>query len=377
MERDARIYVAGHTGLAGSAIVRALRSAGYANLLLRRHAELELADPRAVAEFFSCERPEYVFVAAARVGGILANDRYPADFIAENLAIELNVIREAARSGVRRLLFLGSSCIYPRDCPQPMREEQLLAGPLEPTNRAYAIAKIAGVELCRAYNRQHGTRFLAAMPTNLYGPGDNYDPETSHLLPALIRKVHEAKVRGEPTVTVWGSGSPRREFLHSDDLGEACVFLMRLPEERFDALVSPDRVPLVNIGAGKDIAVAELAVLVAEVVDWGASSPMTARNRTARRASSSTPRALPRSAGSRASGFARASLRRAGIFSRASRRGPEAARRRSARPLPRGDACLRPCAPDPGRPHALRRSLRRSRGARLRFRQYRAGGGVG
>lgn len=268
MELRARIYVAGHTGLAGSAIVRALARAGYENLVLRRHAELELTDARAVAEFFDRERPEYVFLAAAKVGGILANDRYPADFIRENLAIELNVIREAARTGVKRLLFLGSSCIYPRDCPQPIREDYLLTGPLEPTNRAYAIAKIAGIELCWSYNRQHGTRFLAAMPTNLYGPGDNYHPEHSHVLAALIRKMHEAKVRGERAVTIWGSGRPRREFLHADDMAEACVHLMRLPEGGFAPLVAPQAAPLVNVGAGKDISIAELAALVAEIVGY-------------------------------------------------------------------------------------------------------------
>lgn len=268
MERSARIYVAGHTGLAGSAIVRALRAAGYENLILRRHADLELTDSRAVAQFFERERPEFVFLAAAKVGGILANDRYPADFIVENLAIELNVIREAAAAGVRRLLLLGSSCIYPRDCPQPIREEYLLTGPLEPTNRAYAIAKIAGIELCWSYNRQHGTKFLAAMPTNLYGPGDNYHPEHSHVLAALIRKTHEAKTRGEATVTIWGSGRPRREFLHADDMAEACVFLMRLPEETFVRLVAPRTAPLINVGAGKDIPIAELAALIAGVVGY-------------------------------------------------------------------------------------------------------------
>jgi GDP-L-fucose synthase len=268
VERSARIYVAGHTGLAGSAIVRALRAVGYENLILRRHAELELTDPRAVAEFFGRERPEYVFLAAAKVGGILANDRYPADFIRENLAVELNVICTAARTGVRRLLLLGSSCIYPRDCPQPIREEYLLTGPLEPTNRAYAVAKIAGIELCWSYNRQHGTKFLAAMPTNLYGPGDNYHPEHSHVLAALVRKTHEAKTHGEPTVTIWGSGRPRREFLHADDMAEACVFLMRLPEEAFARLVAPDAAPIVNVGAGKDIAISELALLVAEILGY-------------------------------------------------------------------------------------------------------------
>lgn len=268
MESASRVYVAGHSGLAGSALVRALRAAGFRNLLLRSHAELELRDARAVASFFERERPEYVFVAAAKVGGILANDRFPADFIRDNLAIELNVVCEAARTGVKRLLLLGSSCIYPRDCPQPMKEEHLLTGPLESTNRAYAVAKIAGIELCWSYNRQHGTRFLAAMPTNLFGPGDHYDLETSHVLPALIRKVHEAKARGERTVTVWGSGRPRREFLYSDDMAEACVFLMRLPDEAFAHLVAPGTAPLINVGAGRDLSIAELAALVGEAVGY-------------------------------------------------------------------------------------------------------------
>jgi len=268
MLRDARIYVAGHTGLAGSAIRRALERAGHANLLLRRHAELDLTDAHAVRAFFASERPEYVFIAAAKVGGILANQTYPAEFIHQNLAITLNLVDEAWRAKTRRVLFLGSSCIYPRDCPQPMKEEYLLSGPLEPTNRAYALAKIAGIELCWSYNRQHVTRFLAAMPTNLYGPGDHYDPETSHVLPALIRKIHEAKQRGEGQVTIWGSGRPRREFLCSDDLGDACVFLMNLPDAGFDKLVASASAPLINVGVGADQTVAELAVLIADVVGY-------------------------------------------------------------------------------------------------------------
>ena len=269
MERSARIYVAGHTGLAGSAILRALQRAGVSNLVLRRHAELELTDARAVAAFFERERPEHVFLAAAKVGGILANESYPADFIRENLAVQLNVIGEAWRAGVKRLLFLGSSCIYPRDCPQPIKEEYLLSGPLEPTNRAYALAKIAGVEMCWSYNRQHGARFLAAMPTNLYGSGDSYDLQNSHVLPALIRQVHEATLRGEQRVTLWGSGRPRREFLFSDDMADACVFLMRLPEVEFDRLVAPAQAPLINIGAGSDQSIAELATLIAETLGYG------------------------------------------------------------------------------------------------------------
>ena len=268
MEQGARIYVAGHTGLAGSAILRQLQRAGHSSFLLRRHAELELTDARAVAAFFDRERPDYVFLAAAKVGGILANDTYPADFIRENLAVQLNVMHEAWRAGVKRLLFLGSSCIYPRDCPQPMKEEYLLSGPLEATNRAYALAKISGVEMCWSYNRQHGARFLAAMPTNLYGAGDHYDLQNSHVLPALIRKIHEARQRGEPQVTLWGSGRPRREFLFSDDMAEACVFLMRRPAADFDRLVAPAQAPLINIGAGEDQSIAELAALVAEVLGY-------------------------------------------------------------------------------------------------------------
>jgi len=236
--------------------------------VLRRHAELELTDARAVAAFFERERPAYVFVAAAKVGGILANDTYPADFIRENLAVQLNVIHEAWRAGVKRLLYLGSSCIYPRDCPQPIKEQYLLSGPLEATNRAYAIAKIAGVEMCWSYNRQHGARFLAAMPTNLYGQGDRFDLRNSHVLPALIRKIHEAKESGAPQVTLWGSGRPRREFLCSDDLGEASVFLMRLPEAEFGRLVAPAQAPLINVGAGSDQSIAELALLIADVLGY-------------------------------------------------------------------------------------------------------------
>ena len=268
MHADARIYVAGHTGLAGSALVRALEGRGYRNLLLRRHAELELRDGPAVRDFFAHERPEYVFLAAARVSGILANNSYPADFIVDNLAVQLNVLQEAQRAGVRRLLFLGSSCIYPRDCPQPMREDYLLSGPLEATNRPYAVAKIAGIETCWAYNRQYGTKFLAAMPTNLYGAGDNYDLQNSHVLPALIRKIHEAKARGDAEVVLWGSGRPRREFLFSDDMAEACVFLMALPDDAFGRLVAPEAAPIINVGAGEDQSIAELAAVVAEVLGF-------------------------------------------------------------------------------------------------------------
>jgi GDP-L-fucose synthase len=268
VEKSEKIYVAGHRGLAGSAIVRRLRAAGFQNLALRTHAELELTDATAVRRFFEAECPQHVVLAAAKVGGILANDTLPADFIRENLAIQTNVIHEAWRAGVKRLLFLGSSCIYPRDCPQPMKEEYLLTGPLEPTNRAYAIAKIAGIEMCWSYNRQHGAGFLAVMPTNLFGPGDNYDLQSSHVLPALIRKAHEGKQRGDARLPVWGTGNPRREFLYSDDMAEACVFLLTLPQARYAELVAPRSLPLVNIGAGKDLSIRELAGLVCEVVGF-------------------------------------------------------------------------------------------------------------
>ena len=259
MKRDARIYIAGHRGLVGSALVRRLEAGGYTDLVVRSREEMDLMDGPAVDAFFRDERPEHVFMAAARVGGILANSSYPADFLRENLAIQLNVIEAARRHGVDTLLFLGSSCIYPKHAPQPMKEEHLLTGPLEPTNEWYAIAKIAGVKMCQAYNRQYGTRFLSAMPTNLYGPGDNFDPETSHVLPALLRKFHEAARDGSPYVEIWGTGTPRREFLHVDDLADACVHLMERSDE------APD---LVNIGAGTDISIRELAELIRDVVGY-------------------------------------------------------------------------------------------------------------
>jgi GDP-L-fucose synthase len=275
MDPHARIYVAGHRGLVGSAIVRRLQVAGHTNLLLRTHAELDLTNARATEAFFQAEKPEFVFLAAAKVGGIVANNTYPAEFIRDNLAIQTNVIHAAWQAGVQRLLFLGSSCIYPRLAPQPMPESCLLTGPLEPTNRPYALAKIAGIEMCWSYNRQYGTRYLAAMPTNLYGPGDNYHPTHSHVIPALLRKFHEAKVSGAPEVTVWGTGTPRREFLYSDDMADACVFLMNLPDERYTPLLGSDESvsgrfepPLVNIGVGEDIAIAELAALVQRVVGF-------------------------------------------------------------------------------------------------------------
>jgi GDP-L-fucose synthase len=262
---DTRIYVAGHRGLAGSALVRRLRTKGYSSLITRTHAELDLADGAAVREFFGREKPEVVLLAAAKVGGILANDTYPAQFIHENLAIQTNVIHEAFRAGVGELLFLGSSCIYPRDCPQPIKEEYLLTGPLEPTNRPYAIAKIAGIEMCWSYNRQYGTRYLCAMPTNLYGPGDNYDLQASHVLPALIRKFHEAKLRNDRSVTVWGTGAPRREFLHADDMAQACIHLIERSAE-VRARLGAQRPPLVNVGCGEDLTIRELAVAVREAV---------------------------------------------------------------------------------------------------------------
>ena len=275
MDLDAPIYVAGHRGLVGSAIVRALRASGHRRLILRTHAELDLTDAAATERFFASERPAYVFLAAARVGGILANREQPADFIRDNLLIQTNAIHQAWRHGVQRLLFLGSSCIYPRLAPQPLQEVHLLGGPLEPTNRAYALAKIAGIEMCWSYNRQHGTRFLAAMPTNLYGPGDNFDLQSSHVIPALMRKFHEARVNGASSVSVWGSGTPRREFMHSDDMAAACLHLMRLDDAGFDSLLGSDEAatgrfepPLINIGVGEDLTVRELAQTLARVVGY-------------------------------------------------------------------------------------------------------------
>jgi GDP-L-fucose synthase len=268
MEKTSRIYVAGHRGLVGSAIMRALRRSGYENLIFRTHSELDLTDRPGVRAFFQQEKPEYVFLAAAKVGGILANDKWPADFIRENLEIQTSVIDASYRSGVKRLLFLGSSCIYPKFAPQPIKEEYLLTGPLEPTNRAYALAKIAGIETCWSYNRQYGTKYLAAMPTNLYGPGDNFDLQGSHVLPALMRKIIEAKAAGEKRITVWGTGRPRREFLYSDDLADACLYLLSLPEETYSGLLNSREAPLINIGTGEDLTIKELAELVARVLDF-------------------------------------------------------------------------------------------------------------
>ena len=283
MNRDARIYIAGHTGLVGSALLRKLQADGYANLITRTHGELDLELQSEVKAFFTDARPEYVFMAAAKVGGILANNTYPAEFIYRNLAIQTNVIHAAWKAGVKRLLFLGSSCIYPRECPQPMKEEYILTAPLETTNEPYAIAKIAGVKMCEAYNRQYGTNFITVMPTNLYGPNDSFDLETSHVLPALILKFHEAKTgiggqvsgirdksvkQKRPSVVIWGTGKPRREFLHVDDLADACIFLMKSDGRKFQLLLTKYRTPLINIGWGKDISIKELALLIKGIVGF-------------------------------------------------------------------------------------------------------------
>jgi len=297
MQRDSRIYVAGHRGLVGSAIMRRLETGGYSKLITRTHAELDLTSQAAVRQFFMQEKPEYVFLAAAKVGGILANNTYPADFIYQNLVIQTNVIHSAYLAGVKRLLFLGSSCIYPRDCPQPIKEEYLLAGPLEPTNRPYAIAKIAGIEMCWSYNRQYGTQYLSVMPTNLYGPGDNYDLSNSHVIPALIRKFHLAKLamasdwaaierdeavygvipedvqrslkEGGKSVILWGDGSPYREFMHSDDMALTCLRLIQLADEKLlESTASTTQPPLVNVGTGEDLTISNLALLVATVVKY-------------------------------------------------------------------------------------------------------------
>jgi len=265
----ARIYVAGHRGLVGSALMRTLQKNGYRNLILRTHAELDLTVETDVARFFASEHPEYVFLAAAKVGGILANSTYPADFIRENLAIQGNVIQHSYSAGVKRLLFLGSSCIYPRLAPQPIKEKYLLSGPLEPTNRPYAVAKIAGIEMCWSYNRQYGTHYLAAMPTNLYGPRDNYDLNNSHVIPALIRKIAEAHEQGCSFVTLWGTGTPRREFLYSEDMADACLFLFNLPDEQFVSIASNQQEPpLINVGWGEDLSIRELAAMIADIAGF-------------------------------------------------------------------------------------------------------------
>jgi len=313
MDKLSKIYVAGHTGLVGSAILRRLKADNYPNLICRSHAELDLARQKEVEDFFQAEKPEVVFLAAAKVGGILANNTYPADFIYENLIIETNVIHAARQAGVGRLLFLGSSCIYPRECPQPMLEDYLLTGPLEKTNEPYAIAKIAGIKMCQSYNRQYGTRFLAVMPTNLYGPNDNFDLVSSHVLPAMIRKFHLAKLAAAgdwpaismdekkfgpipdefrfslhsisqhaghsvsvpdnvslpaPAVPLWGSGNPRREFLHVDDLADACLFLLNVPDQAFNSLIHNAQAPLVNVGCGHDHTIRELATLIKDIIGF-------------------------------------------------------------------------------------------------------------
>jgi len=305
MNNSDKIYVAGHRGLVGSALVRNLEDKGYSNILKRTHTELDLTDEKAVAEFFKTEKPDYVFLAAAKVGGIHANNTYPAEFIRDNLAIQSNVIHHACLNNVKRLLFLGSSCIYPKNAPQPLKEEYLLTGPLEETNRPYALAKIAGIEMCWSYNRQYGTQYLAAMPTNLYGPGDNYDLNNSHVLPALIRKFHLAKLAGEgdenailqdeqkygklpepyrteiltacekqqtPAVMIWGTGAPKREFMYSEDMADACVHLLNLEDEQYQPLLGANRndglAPVVNVGVGEDLSIKQLAEMVKEVVGY-------------------------------------------------------------------------------------------------------------
>ncbi|HOP81165.1 MAG TPA: GDP-L-fucose synthase [Armatimonadota bacterium] len=258
MDKSAKVYVAGHRGLVGSAIVRKLQSEGYQNLITRTSGELDLTDSAATAQFFDSEKPEYVFLAAAKVGGILANSLQGADFICENILIQSNVITNSHRTGVKKLLFLGSSCIYPRMAPQPIREDCLLDGKLEETNKPYAVAKIAGITMCQAYNQQYGTRYISVMPTNLYGPNDNFDLNSSHVLPALIRKMHEAKIMYKPEVTIWGTGTPKREFLHVDDLASACLFLMQNYEDS----------EIINIGTGDDISIKDLAEMVKEVIGY-------------------------------------------------------------------------------------------------------------
>ncbi len=275
MNKNSKIYIAGHRGLVGSALMRNLQGKGFSHLITRTHIELDLTNQAATEIFFAQEQPDYVFLAAARVGGILANNTYPAEFIRDNLAIQTNIIHASYQNAVKRLMFLGSSCVYPKFAPQPMRENCLLTGSLEPTNRPYALAKIAGIEMCWSYNRQYGTRYLAVMPTNLYGPGDNYDLSNSHVTPALIRKFYEAKVRGEQQVVVWGTGSTKREFLYSEDMADACVYLMNLPDDAYCGLLGSDETisgkfdpPLVNIGVGEDVTIGELAALVKEAVGF-------------------------------------------------------------------------------------------------------------
>ena len=279
MDKQSRVFIAGHRGLVGSAIHRVMAARGFSEIITRTRDELDLLDQSATAAFFTREKPEVVVLAAARVGGILANATYPAEFIGENLLIQSNVIHSAWKSGVEQLLFLGSSCIYPKYAPQPIHETHLLSGMLESSNRPYAVAKIAGVEMCWAYNRQYGTRYLAVMPNNLYGPGDNYDLATSHVLPALIRKAHEAKRAGAADLEVWGTGTPRREFLYSDDLADACMFLLTRSPDVVADLFSEDHAPLINIGSGQEVSIRDLADQVRGVVgftgelEWDSSKP--------------------------------------------------------------------------------------------------------
>lgn len=274
MKKNSKIYIAGHRGLVGSAIVKNLESKGYTNLIYRTHKELELLNSSAVAEFFESEKPEYVILAAAKVGGIVANNTYRTDFIYENLQIQNNIIHQSYLNGVKKLLFLGSTCIYPKNAPQPMREDSLLTSELEYTNEPYAIAKIAGIKMCESYNLQYGTNFLSVMPTNLYGPNDNFDLETSHVLPALLRKMHEAKLNNEPKVEIWGSGKPRREFLYSDDMADACVFILEnrdfleLNSDTPVAKVKEIRNTHINIGTGVDISIKELAQTIKDIAGY-------------------------------------------------------------------------------------------------------------
>jgi GDP-L-fucose synthase len=309
MEKNSRIYIAGHTGLVGSSLLRRLEDDGYSRLIVQSHSNLDLTQQAAVEDFFQTEKPEYVFLVAAKVGGIMANSTYPAEFIHSNLAIQTNVVHTAWKTGVKRLFFLGSSCVYPKECPQPMKEDHLLTGPLEPTNEPYAVAKIAGIKMCQSYNRQYGTQYVSLMPTNLYGPNDNFDLETSHVLPALIRKFHLAKLAHQgdwakikedeekygripedikvsiglrtsdsnfqsipkdalPFVLLWGTGNPRREFLHVDDLADACIHISKLNEKIFNRLIADEKTPLINIGCGEDRTIKEIAAMVAKIVGY-------------------------------------------------------------------------------------------------------------
>lgn len=268
MEKTSNIYIAGHDGLVGSALVRKFNQNGYTNLITRHYTELDLRRQQDVEIFFEQQRPDYVVLAAAKVGGILANNTFPAEFIYDNLSIQSNIIHSAWKTNVKRLIFLGSSCIYPRECPQPMKEDHLLTGPLESTNEPYAIAKIAGIKMCQSYNRQYGTKYFALMPTNLYGPNDNFNLETSHVLPALIRKFHEAMITSAESVIVWGTGSPRREFLHVNDLANACFHIINLDDQVYRSLISDKIAPLINVGCGRDNSIKEMALMIKEITGF-------------------------------------------------------------------------------------------------------------